>query len=294
MLHAYQEASRRTLPFPPAVEEAAAPGRELFSMLCVANDWLGRTPYIHGSAEGKSINILYRSVAYPIEDFWNSFCLSMAAIGRDWPVCAYGTARSNETVQLEASLQDGHIQLVQRSISGKSTDVLETLCFQIDCPDRETTGKLLEFLSAINWQTGIAVTDWNNADFLRAQELIPNPSFRGMFCYAGVEPEITPDECLLSLNLAQKNMLWLAFFQEKFEPLEFEWLAQEIAKERICNRVEWELALREAVNRMNYRIVNQAKSFELFDETGKKLYFGVDGHSATQRVLMKILFPLNF
>lgn len=91
-----------------------------------------------------------------------------------------------------------------------------------------------------------------------------------------------------------KLTLWKVFLKEKLEPAEFEWLSEEIAEGTISNRMEWELALREAMNQLQFRVVNQENSFELFDDAGKRLYFGADCHSAAERALLKILFPLNF
>ena len=76
--------------------------------------------------------------------------------------------------------------------------------------------------------------------------------------------------------------------------VEFVWLAEEISEDTVSNRMEWELALREAMKQLKFRIINQENSFELFDDAGKRLYFGSDCRSAAERALMKILFPLNF
>ncbi len=38
------------------------------------------------------------------------------------------------------------MQLTQQSISGKSTEVLQTLCFQVECPDEKTAQNLADFL----------------------------------------------------------------------------------------------------------------------------------------------------
>ena len=71
-------------------------------------------------------------------------------------------------------------------------------------------------------------------------------------------------------------------------------LAEEISEDTVSNRMEWELALREAMKQLKFRIINQENSFELFDDAGKRLYFGSDCRSAAERALMKILFPINF
>ena len=82
------------------------------------------------------------------------------------------------------------MQLTQQSISGKSTEVLQTLCFQVECPDEKTAQNLADFLSAVNWQTIIAVIPWNRADFLKEQDLIDSsPS-----SFSAMEGLILPDD----------------------------------------------------------------------------------------------------
>mgnify|MGYP005976937251 CR=1 FL=1 len=84
------------------------------------------------------------------------------------------------------------------------------------------------------------------------------------------------------------------FLKEGLEPLEFEWLAHEISEDILMNRMEWELSLRETMDQLHFRIINQEKSFEVFSGTGGRLYFGADDHRAAAWVLLKILFPLNY
>lgn len=110
--------------------------------------------------------------------------------------------------------------------------------------------------------------DWKDADFLREHKLILAPESRSFFCYAGIEPAGSARDRLLSLDFSQKIALWIAFLQDGFEPEEFEWLAQEIEDGTIANRMEWELALREAMDQLHFRLVNKEKTFQLYDGAG--------------------------
>ena len=298
MLHHYQTVSKRRIPCIGLTEEHP-PETEVLILLYNTNLWLGAAPAVYSSAEGRTVYILYEDTAFLIDDFLESFSPSLAVISHSWPICAFGTASNQETVRLSAELlpaetkQNPTIEVVQQSISGQETDSLQTLCLQIDCTDHETAVKVYRLLTCMNWRTNIAVMDWSAVDSSWRQMLV-DPTIRSFFCYISVDPHITPGDCLRSLSFSQKLVLWKAFLKEKLEPAEFEWLAEEISEDTVSNRMEWELALREAMKQLKFRIINQENSFELFDDAGKRLYFGADCRSAAERVLMKILFPLNF
>ena len=104
----------------------------------------------------------------------------------------------------------------------------------------------------------------------------------------------SPAACLQVLNFTQKVTLWTAFLRDKLEPVEFEWLADAIAEGALSNRMEWELALQEAMDLLGFRMVYEDQNFAVFDGEGRRLYFGVDSHSAAVRAWMKICFPLNY
>lgn len=292
MLHPYLEASRIQIPFAKLNSEST-PGWELLSMLCEFNEWLDVSPSVQ-SLQEKTIYILYRDVAILLDDFWDVFGQSMARINMIWPFSAFGTARNQETICISAQAEEAKIQLVQKSISGKDTDVLKTLCFQIECSDNKTAENLIHFLTAMNWRTGIAAINWKDADFPGEQKLLVDSNSRSLFCYTAINQQVTPSDLLYSLDFTQKITLWTAFLNDGFQPVEFEWLADEISKDSLINRMEWELALRETMAQLHFQIINQEKTFEVFDATGKRLYFGVDGCCAAEWVLLKILFPLNY
>lgn len=292
MLHPYREASRMQIPLVKPVS-GSTPGQELLALLGGVNDWLDGVPSVE-SLQGTTVYILYRNVIIPIGEFWDIFGRTMARISQIWPFCAFGTAQNQETIRLSAQADDTCVQLIQQSISGKKTDVLGALCFQIDCTNTQTAENLVHVLTAVNWQTDIVATSWKDAGFLREHALVLDLNLRGLFCYAGINSEATPKDLLYSLDFTQKIALWTAFLKDGFEPIEFEWLADEISKGTLVNRMEWELALHEAMDQLNFRMINQEKYFEVFDSTGRRLYFGADGNHAAEWALLKILFPLNY
>lgn len=295
MLHPYQDASKTIVSC--GVSADNKPARALLSMLGQVNEWLGGvTPYVQSTLLKKAVSvyILYRNVAYTASDLWDEFACEMAQIHRVWPICAFGTARNHETIKLTATAQGDQIHLLQQSISGKSTQLLQTLCFQVDCADNDTAALLVRMLTATHWETQIiAMRNWKDADFLRTQAMLVAREPQGLFCYASVRTGVSVRELLFSLDFEQKIILWTAFLKDGFDCAEFEWIAEEIANGTLDNRLEWELALLEALDQLEFHIVNGPKSFELCNAAGRRVYFGADGGCPAQRVFLKILFPLN-
>lgn len=292
MLRLYQNAWEDTVFIaPPDLE--STPGRELFSLLLDVSDWLGAAPEICRSLQGKAVYAIYPNAVYPPQDFFDCFGQSVASIGKTWPVCGFGMADNQETVRLSAEENGDQIRLTQQNISGESADELTTLCLRVDGTNRETAERLSRLFSGINWHTGIAALNWEDRPFLGEQRLSLAVESRGMFCYGGLDPQASERDCLFSLRFPQKAALWLSFLKDGFQPIEFEWLADEIDENTLLDRIEWELALEEVMDQLKFRLVSGEKSFSLFDGSGNKLYFGADCHSAAQRALMKLLFPLN-
>ena len=87
-------------------------------------------------------------------------------------------------------------------------------------------------------------------------------------------PQAPERDYLFSLRFPQKTALWLAFLRDGFQPIEFDWLAEEIEENTLLDRIEWELALEEVMDQLKFRLVNGEKTFSLFDGGGNKLYFG--------------------
>lgn len=294
-LHPYQDALETKIPCEKDTGETA-PGWELSALVYGVNDWLGMpgaSPCVCGSQGEKTVYVLYRNAALIITEFWDVFAPAMAHINRDWPICAFGTAENQDSVRLSVKEDGKCIRLLQQTISGESTDIIRTLCFQLNLPDSRTADMLLRLFEAMDWQTGAAAMSWRESEFLRGQKLMLQPESRSHFCYAGVRTDLTEKDCLDALSFNQKRLLWTAFLKEHLEPVEFEWLASAISKELLNNRMEWELALRETMSLLNFKVVNQNRDFELYDGAGQRRYFGADMRHPAEWAFLKILFPLN-
>lgn len=64
-------------------------------------------------------------------------------------------------------------------------------------------------------------------------------------------------EKFASLNFTQKISLWMSFLRDCYDPIEFEWLSDEIVDDSLHNRMKWELALQEALDQLHFRVVNE-------------------------------------
>ncbi len=296
MLHPFQEAYRSKISRENA--EACPPCWELLALLSGINEWLeGAYPCIQSSLQKQAVSvyILYRNVVYTPEGFWDLFGQVLAQIHEKWPICVYGTAENQETVRLTARAEEDAILLTQESISGKRAGMMNTLCIQVDCTDNRTAERVAALLTAMHWDTNVAaLNNWQEADFLREQRLLLETEVPGFFCYAGVDPEVTAGAMLDSLDFRQKLMLWTVFLRDGFEPAEFSWMADNITRDTLEDRLEWELALWEAMDQLGFTVVNREKDFAVYDGAGRRLYFGADCRRPAERAFLKILFPLNY
>lgn len=213
----------------------------------------------------------------------------MAYISREWPICVFGTADNQDSIRLSAEMDEKDIRLLQQTLSGEGAEVMKTFCFQIDCGDSIMTDKVTHFLRAMDWKNGIAATSWQEADFLRRQDLIIEPKYRSHFCYVGLDTEVQTKDLLNSLNFSQKTILWTAFLKDGFELAEFEWFSEAISKDDLDNRMEWELSLRESMNQLHFKVINQNKDFEICDGTGQRRYFGADLRHPAERASDQLL-----
>lgn len=297
MLHPYKDAEISKIQCQYDLN-TTSPAKELMYMLSEVNGWLeGALPYVQStlSKHAVSVYVIYRNVTFSPDDFLEQFGVYMARINSVWAICAYGTAKNHESVKLMAVAQKKDVQLIKQSISGKCSDTLNTLCFQIDCFDNETAQRLARLLYSLNCETNIsAQSHWQDAEFLKEQRVFVKTDPQGMFCYAAADEGHTTGDLLFSLEFEQKTLLWTAFLKDKFDPAEFEWLTDEISSGTLDNRLEWELALLNALEQLGFNITNGEKTFELYDAGGKRLYFGADGGKAAERAFLKILFPLNY
>lgn len=297
MLHPFREASKTTLR-PTGEAEERLPGWELFSLLGAVSEWLeGAAAHMQGtlSKEAATVYVFYRDVAYTAGDLLGLFGRAMAQIDQSWKICAFGTAENQETIRLKAELHPEGTTLTQQSLSGECAEVLRTLCFQIDCGQTETAQALMRLLGAADWESGIAaLSGWQDAAFLKEQGLFVETDRAGFFCYGSVNERVATRELLCALNFEQKMTLWNAFLGDGFDSAEFWWILEQIEEDGPDNRLEWELALWEVLDRLGFQIVNDEKAFAVYDARGERIYFGAESTRAAPRVFLKILFPLNY
>ena len=150
MLRPYQKAWENTVSdYEYQTNSESTPGRELLSLLLDINDWLGAAPKVYRSLQGRTLYLSYPNAVFPVDDFFDCFGGSMADVSRTWPVCGFGVADNQETVCLTAGQDGDALKLVQHSLSGKSAEVLTSLCLQLDGTTKETAERLGRLLTGM-------------------------------------------------------------------------------------------------------------------------------------------------
>ena len=278
---------------PAETEEGRAPGHMLLELLTVLREWLSCTPAAEVPEGGKSVYLFFRETAFVAEELGKEFGGFLAGINEIWPLALYGTASDGETVCLRVQREGKRVCFTQESSSGQGAEVLEGFCMQIDCSDEGQAALLGAFLREMNWECGVSAGSWKSLSFLREQQLLLEESGGSYYCYGGVEGEQQEERCLQALDFSRKVRLWLCFLGEGGQPLEFSWLFSAMSEGELQGRAEWELALWQAMEHLEYRVLAREKTFELYDGSGQRRYFNLDGRREAEWVLMKLLFPLN-
>ena len=275
--------------------EEHAPGKNFVVLITgvYKNFGFEEQPVVCGLMQSNKVNVIYPNTVIDVSTLISMADDIMARINEDWTLYAAGTSENGETVYINSSYEESEILVKQSSVSGENTDVMNDLCFQVTCPNRETAENLLNILNSLNWKTGIIISEWSNLDFLKENKFLIDTEIRGYFCYAAIQEDSDADDYFDSISFSNKVVIWEAFLKYGFSPLEFEWLTSRIYNGMVCRRMEWETALWKTVDRLGFSLVVKENLFQLFDNNGKRLYFSVEHKNSAEKALMKILFPLN-
>lgn len=292
MLYPYKIASEKYLSCMESLPEDT-PGRLSICLLDMLREWFHTEGEVHYASGSKAVYIIYKRVIFSPMDFFDEWGQIMALLSETWPVCAYGTALTRETMRLEAYNEGGKIRAVQKNISGKKANELEDCCLQMEFPDAQTAANMQKVLAAFRLEANTVALDWKYADFLNKQKIAWMEQ-GSAFCYLSIDKQPPIEKCLEALDFSQKKELWDLFLKDGFQPLEFEWLAELSRKNMVFDLLEWELALKEVLCELNYSVENQFGSFALLDGEGRRLYYSIDHLSAAEKFLLKMIFPINF
>lgn len=270
------------------------PARLSLALYQSLQEWLGLSPYLHHDAGSCELDLLYQNVTFPAVECAERFGPLLAALHPAWPVQLYGVADSDELVCLTLShRKENAVLLTEQNTSGVAMERLRDLCLHLCLPDPDTADCMAAVLEAAGRQLPCAALDWVWADIIRGQELGEVEPVN-TFCYVFLEGSATPEDKLSCLSFSQKRELWRLFLQDGGRPLEFEWLSDLLRRgEQPSEWLEWSLSLHLTLQTLGYELQRGERHFELLSPDGGRVYYGVDHPQAAERILMKILFPLN-
>ena len=292
-MHSFLKAKATEIPSPDDEENVSA--CDLFGFLFRISQWIQTTPsaYRHEDGEANAVYVWFDDVAFAEEDFLQMFGMDLVLLRTRWKIDIFGMEDSSqETVWLALEEADRRVYGVQKTLSGRPVDTIQSLCLRIQCLSSAQSEVLYVLIAAANWKSGAAALDWKYGPFL-LEENLALPIQNSCFCYGSVFEEIEPEDMLRILTFQQKIILWTGFLKNGFDYAEFEWLYNTISKAAVSNRTEWELSLHTTMQNLKYTIQVSPNDFELHDGHGARRYFNFNSTSYAERAFLKILFPLN-
>lgn len=292
-LHFFNLAGRREIPVPDFEKKISA--GLLLEFLYDLRDWMQDTPLVERSIQKEDdvLYILFRGAAFAEDDFWQTYGAVMAALSARWRVDVFGVSDpSQETVQLSLEEEKGRFLAVQRTLSGQTAENIQSLCLRIHCASSVEAQQLQALLAAADWKRGILVADWKYREFMEKEDL--SPLWQDTcFCYGSLSGKASCRKCLNTLNFAQQTGLWTGFLKNGFDYPEFEWLYHEITSRTLENRIEWELSMYTVLQKLGYSLEVSERRYELYDGNGRRRFFNFDSSLYSERVFLKMLFPVN-
>ncbi len=240
-----------------------------------------------------SFYILFCDFAFSDQDFWQIFGGYLIILRQKWKISIFGTELSTqETVELSLDQQNDKFYMVQKTVSGRYADSISSLCLRIQCADVADAAAVSLLCKNMDWQSGVLVAGWDLCKIFE-QEHIPWLHQNTCYCYGNILEDQEQENYLDILSFPQKVNLWLRFLENGFDYAEFGWLYERISKRELNNRTEWELALYSSLKQLDYHLKIFKSEFELYDGKGVRRYFSFDSEQNAQRVLLKLLFPVN-
>ena len=292
-MHSFFTAKQIEIPSPDCKGNPTA--RDLFELLYQISQWIQTPPQISRSekTQADTVYLWFDDVAFAEDDFWQIFGECLARLRTRWRIDLFGTAGpSQETVWLSLQEEDHRLYAVQKTLSGRPADTIESLCLKIQCASCEQAEILYALAAAANWESGVAALDWKYGPFLQ-KEALAMPTQNSCFCYGGLFEDAGCEDALQALDFEKKIALWSGFLKYGFDYTEFEWLYQTISENDVSNRIEWELSLHTAMQDLKYTVKVSPSDFELRDGYGSRRYYSFNSTSCAERTFLKMLFPLN-
>lgn len=292
MLFHYENEMVRVMPCVERSEDSETPAVTTIRLTQALSEYFGIQPQISHAEGERDIYIAYHSAVFSNWEYGDAFGYDMAVLGESWPVWLYGVADDGELVRLCYRLEPHGLQVKQQNLSGEWQETLQDFCLCLQLPDRIAAGSMSLLLRALETDAIAVALEWEHADFVQ-QQALADIDRTWTFCYVVLSGEQTIFNQLLAPTLSQKRQLWRLFLQDGFQPPEFEWLQDAVSLQKPCDWLDWVLSLCQTLEELGYQTVRAGNRFELLDGTGRRIYYSVDHPRAAERLLMKILFPLN-
>lgn len=251
---------------------------------------LEEDPVIFRSGEGRKLTILFRGACCRCADLLMTHGGILARLSAHWRVMLCGTVGGPEVGDISIWQEGSELCWKQSNVSGRPFEELYDLCVNLWVETEQELDFLSEVLARMSFRARCIAISRRYETVCRENELA-KPCDGARFCYLPMLDEVEPDEALESLSIEQKAELWSGFLENGLPAREFEWVWAACREGEIIGLLEWELALRLALNRNEIRIVNTESQFCVTDKSGKVARFNAASSNAAERLFLKILFP---
>lgn len=192
MLYPLQTISEERIPIPP-LSGVGPPAEQFLTLIRTVSLLFDQAPNLLPTAGGR-LTLLYRNLAYLLQDVVDNTGGPAAALSALWPLRFYGTTEGRETAEWSISTLDVKTALVGlRSVSGKPFDHLEGLGIQVELPNAALAAALRELCAAAPFLGACAVIPSGGAALLEGSPLLV-PARGSRFSYLSWSP-CPPGDC---------------------------------------------------------------------------------------------------
>lgn len=292
-MHYFKETQRERIPAPDFQEEVTA--KLLLEFLCSLCEWTHIRPVIRSNIEKTSQNLYawFCDTAFCTQDFWQTFGGYLIVLHQKWQIDIFGAELyTQETVELSIEQQNNLFFAIQKTVSGQYADSISSLCLRIQRLDKKEAARIELLCKSTDWKRGLLVAGWEACESME-QEKIQWLQQNSYYCYGYLSDVPEQGNYLDALSFSQKRSLWMGLLENGLDHTEFEWLYDKIINRDLNNRTEWELALYSALKHLNYTLKISESEFELYDGKGERCYVNFNSEQYSQKVFLKMLFPVN-
>ena len=119
------------------------------------------------------------------------------------------------------------------------------------------------------------------------------PTEGSLFAYFSWDYAPQTEGAPSALSASHKLLLWEVPLEDYQQPREFDWLWETYYAEGAHYLLEWELALRTVMEKLQFQVERSENSYHLLDFTGRERCFDFIKGGAAEKVFLKLLFPVD-